>query len=338
MKILHVSFHKGCINNLNYVCNKLNFECHVLSCVKEWNTNQNIIPIREEDNQHYNMTQEMANKYWNIYKDYFNEFDLIITSDTAPLSRIFLQNKWNKKLIIWICNRFNYSHGLCNNFPDNAYYNLINMALSNSKVYIIPNTHFEKIYCCKFNIILKEEVIKPIGLNISDIIHEETTILDDKINTFFIPSYHNENIMCNLNDILNSLEIKNYNKRFKSFKDLQEFKGVICIPYAYSTILLFEMLSLSIIVFIPSIMLLLNMSLNKNLNFWHQNKDDLYKNIETSEWYNTVHKELFIYFDSFEDLKYKINNLNYQEHKLKLYNYRKKHENTVLNQWKHLLN
>ena len=38
----------------------------------------------------------------------FGKFDVIVTSDTAPLSRIFLQNNWKKPLIIWICNRFDY--------------------------------------------------------------------------------------------------------------------------------------------------------------------------------------------------------------------------------------
>ena len=33
----------------------------------------------------YNVGHERAQNIWNKHKDYFNQFDAIITSDTAPL-------------------------------------------------------------------------------------------------------------------------------------------------------------------------------------------------------------------------------------------------------------
>ena len=56
----------------------------------------------------YNIGHQRAETVWNRHKDYFDKFDVIVTSDTAPLSRIFLQNGWRKPLIIWVCNRFDY--------------------------------------------------------------------------------------------------------------------------------------------------------------------------------------------------------------------------------------
>ena len=47
---------------------------------------------------------------------------------------------------------------------------------------------------------------------------------------------------------------------------------------------------------------------------------------------------LLIYFDSWEDLKNKINTLNYEEHKLKLKNFGETHIQTTLEKWKYLIN
>ena len=66
------------------------------------------------------------------------------------------------------------------------------------------------------------------------------TIIEDKKETFFIPQYHNETIMINLSEILNKYGIKNFNNRHQGFNDLIEFKGIITIPYAWSTWALFE--------------------------------------------------------------------------------------------------
>jgi len=62
-------------------------------------------------------------KFGNLHKDYFDTFDVIVTSGTAPLHESFLQNGWTKPLIIWICNRFDYCDyaSLDCNFPDQEY-------------------------------------------------------------------------------------------------------------------------------------------------------------------------------------------------------------------------
>jgi len=77
------------------------------------------------------------------------------------------------------------------------------------------------------------------------------TIIKDKNETFFIPQYHNETIMCNLSEILNKYEINNFNSIHQGFNDLIEFKGIITIPYAWSTWALFEYISLNMVVFLP---------------------------------------------------------------------------------------
>ena len=70
MKLLHLSFHKGCINDFNYICEKLNYDCEILSYDKELNSNKELPPLQENDAQHYNITHARAEKYWNTYKEY----------------------------------------------------------------------------------------------------------------------------------------------------------------------------------------------------------------------------------------------------------------------------
>ena len=326
MKILHISFHKGCINDINYVLNKLNYEYETMFFFNELEPNARGGPHFP----YYVLNTNEANRRWEQHKEYFNTFDCIITSDTGPLSRIFLQNNWNKKLIIWICNRFDYAVE-----GDNDYYNLIREAYNKPNVIIIPNTNFEILYCSSLNIKINNNVIKPICLTYEIDYNIEKTIIDNKKDTFFIPSYHNETKFMNLSKLLTNIGIKNYNKRHTGLADLMEFKGVICIPYAYSTWALLENLSLQILTFIPSKTFI--QELSKQLNFWHQNKNFLYSHIEISEWYNKEHKDLLIYFDSWEDLKIKINTLNYEKHKLKLKKFGKFHEEEILKKWSEIL-
>lgn len=333
-KILHLSFHKGCINDFHYICDKLGHTCEVLSSFKECCTNQSIEPIWEPDNRHYMITHESAIKYWNRYKDYFNEFDTIVTSDTAILSRIFLQNGWTKPLVIWICNRFDYFH---TSRPDKEYFELFHRATKQPNVQIIPNTLFEVLYCSLYNISLNSpEIITPLGKNIPSVSLDKTS-LPNKRNTFFIPSYHNETTMMNLPLKLQELGIETYNERHKGGHDLIEFKGIITIPYAYSTLALFEHLSLGITIFVPNPSFLLSFLKDPKLNFWHQNSNMLPKYMQISEWYNEKHSKLIIYFDSWEDLKKKVSTLDYENHKSKLIEYGKKHEKDVCEKWNKVL-
>lgn len=319
-KILHITFHNGPTNDLNYISKQLNFfiETHFFNdgtCGK------------------YNIGHERAKKYWNKHKDYFNKFDIVITSDTAPLSRIFLQNNWNKKLIIWINNRIDYFDGasLDCDFPDKEYYNLIKNIGKNVKIF--GYTKFENFYCNNIrDLNIGDYVIKPIGINLSE--SSNITNIEDIDNMFFIGDYHNDNIMINLKDQIEKLGIKVYNGRYHGANDLKRFKGVIHIPYSWSTYALFEAIQNNIIYFIPSLNFLISLKKNKNF-FWSPPFKNEY--LEISEWYCEELSEVFVYFDSWDDLVFKINNLNYYEKKNYLQKYGIKHKNDTLKKWKLIL-
>ena len=322
LKVLHISFHKGCQNDIEYIANKLNFNLHFM----EYDDGVSIGCDK------YNVTHQKALSVWNKYKDFYNEFDIIITSDTVPISRIFLQNDFKKKLIIWICNRFDYANKPSIDFPDKEYYNLINNAKNKSNISIIGYTPFENYYANNIRgLSIGNECIKPIG-KIGDVYKTYvSTILENKNKTFIVGPYHNDNIMMNLKEKVESLGIKVFNGRYNGPLDLAEFAGVIHIPYAWSNLALFESIQLEIIYVIPSLEFIKKM-FNYN-NFWFQDSYS-FKNIELCEWYCPEHKDIFIYFDSWDDLKYKIYNLNYIEHKNKLKIFGEIHKNNMLKKWR----
>ena len=88
MKVLHLSFHNGCRNDIEYVCKELKLDL----TFREFDDGMSV------GNDKYNVTHEKAENAWKKYKNFYDKFDCIITSDTAPISRVFLQNNWKKKL------------------------------------------------------------------------------------------------------------------------------------------------------------------------------------------------------------------------------------------------
>jgi len=321
-QILHLSFHKGCNNEIKSIMKILNY-------------NLTFLEFNDNTVGKYNIGYERAKKYWEKNKDYFNTFDIIITSDTAPLSRIFLQNNWNKKLIIWINNRFDYFDAatLDCKFPDKHYYDLFRQAIDRKNVRIIGYTNFENYYCKNFkNIDIGNLIIKPTG-HISDVYNNFDRNENYK-DTFFIGPYHNDNIMINLSKKLNLLNIKNYNGRYNGPYDLLNFKGIIHIPYSWSNYSFFEAMYLGIIYFIPSKNFLFKLKKNRDF-FWSPPYKD--KLIELSEWYLPEHKNLLIYFSSWTDLQNKIENTDYINQKQILKNFNKNHTNKMLHLWKNIL-
>lgn len=323
MNYLHISFHRGCHNDLKYISDQLNIKIEFME-------------FNDGTKGKYNIGHERAEKYWNKHKDYFNTFDGVITSDTSPISRVFLQNNWSKKLIIWINNRFDYHDAatLDCEFPDKEYYELFKNAVNKKNIYIIGYTEFENFYCKNIrNIDIGDFVIKPIGFP-SIYNNFIKTKVDNIQDTVFVGSYHNDNIMMNLSKKIKELDILVYNGRFNGPLDLARFKGVVHIPYAWSNYAFFEAIQNNIIYFIPSKDFFMELKKDKDF-FWSPPYRD--ENIELSEWYNPNNKDLLVYFNSWIDLKIKILSTNYKKKKEILETYAQKHTKEMLSLWKQIL-
>jgi hypothetical protein len=325
-----LSFHTGCHNDITYLVSELNKDR-----VKK--IKLTFMEFNDGTKGKYNVGYDRAEKYYNKHLEYFNTFDVIITSDTAPISRVFLQNGWDKKLIIWINNRFDYCDEATNdcNFPDPEYYDLFREAVNKDNVEIIGYTQFENFYCKNIrNIDIGDNVIKPIGCNSHIYENMNITKVEHKSHKFFVGSYHNDNIMINLTEELRKYNIDCYNGRFNGPKDLAEFRGVVHIPYAWSNYSLFEGIQNGIVYFIPSKSFFMELKKDRNF-FWSPPYRD--ENLELSEWYNDENKDCLVYFNNWDDLKIKLYTTNIVKKKAYLKEFGDKHKNEMINRWNLIL-
>jgi len=327
MKLLHLTFHKGCELDIEYVFSKLGHDLSVMQ-FDDGETDL-ILHVR------YEITHDKAQKCWNKYADYFNTFDGIITSDTCPNSRVFLQNNWKKLLIIWICNRFDYA--IQPEYRDPEFYQLLRDIPNRPNTYIFGNTRIESLYCEQIkNVKISDFVIKPLGKNL--ISENMVQTYENGSEVFYVPPYHNETKLMDLSAKLTSLGIPNKCERFPNhISDLLEYKGGIYMPYAWSTIVFFERLQLGLVTFIPTIRFLMQLFSKGDGWFQPPFHPKQPENLQLSEWYCPEHKDIFVFFDSWEDLVDKVKTTNYKEMTQKVLDFAKKHEIETLSRWKSII-
>lgn len=329
-EILHISHHIGCFRDQHYILNKLGFEV----------TNHKFYDGT------FKITKEIADDFWHTHKDQLNEFDYILTSDTAPLSRIFLenQNEFKSKLVIWICNRFDY------NMEDQTrFYDLFSRAEENPNIKIVPYTYFEKIWCMeKGTDIMNREHIPPCGINLPQFEHympnskiydsdygEKVDIPDADV---IVPIYHNDNRFFDMTKYLNQREIKVYNGGFRFIEQLKKYKAFVTMPDAFSKFLCFELIHSKIPVILPSKDFLYELSKRPNyfFNIWGSGGANLLKKewIDWCEWYDPNLNECRFYFDSFEEIPDIIKSIDKESMDLQFENASKYLEDKSLNLWK----
>ena len=85
-KVLHISFHNGCIGEIQQICRAFNLELDTWNVL---NLKHKFLNGKTRNQNNYIMTHENADLTFNKHKKTFEKYDLIITSDIAPLSRIF---------------------------------------------------------------------------------------------------------------------------------------------------------------------------------------------------------------------------------------------------------
>ena len=335
LKVLHLTFHKGCKQEFEKVAHELSLD------LTTWfipNLPPYYFDEQAKGNALYNIGHDRAERIWLSHKDYFETFDVILTSDTAPLARIFLQNGWTKPLLVWICNRFDYTDAtsLDCDFPDPEFYELFSHAMSLRNVKMIAYTAFEHHYTKTKGVDTGNLTITPIGFN--DLLDnaEVSCIPQDiiKSNTFFLPPYHNETIFMNLSEKCINLGIPAYCGRYNGPLNLKDFKGIIHLPYSWSNLALFENMQMGIPYFIPSIKFLHELLLQGK--YFHPNAsclihEELYK---LSEWYSPENSAIFTYFDSWEDLQEKIAKGDYDEIRKQTLLHAHKKKETMLERWK----
>ena len=161
MKFLHLTFNGIYELEIEYLLKKLG---HEISAMKFDDEITDTTIQAYEETKMYDVTHKRAQDCWEKNKDYFYTFDGIITSETCPISRTFLQNNWSKLLIIWVCNRFDYA--IQPEFLDPEFYTLLRSIKDRKNVYIFGNTFIENIYSVNAkNVDIGNFIIKPLGKN-----------------------------------------------------------------------------------------------------------------------------------------------------------------------------
>lgn len=326
MKLLHVTFHSGTTLEVEYAFQKLGHEVTTIR-FEDGET---------EDDQIYFIHYYRAEKFWNKYKDYIATFDGVITSDTCPISRAFLQYDYKKLLIIWICNRFDYYM-----FPetvDPLYYNLLRSVRERKNVFIVGNALLEAYHIASKNVDINNCVIRPIGKNFTPHdLRKNHNALTPRSNLFFVPGYYNETKYMKMSEKLTEIGIPHEQRRFEDHQELSEYKAVITLPYAWSTIAFFERIQLGMVQFIPSISFLKELCKKGGYLFQPPFERNNFELLEISEWYCDENKDLMVYFDSWTDLLAKTRITDYREMGQKILQYAERLEQQSLQGWKNIL-
>jgi len=278
----------------------------------------------------FRITKEVADTVWQDKKEWFNTFDYIVTSDTAPLSRIFMEHvdELKPKVVVWICNRFDY-----NMEWDKSFYTIFNKVVTeNPETFkVVPYSEFEKAWCQLRGITAPLcNVITPIGENpieLDDHIDclqqfkdkyikdsnskEQFTDAKELEGKMFIPIYGNDNHFFKLKSIFEINDIPCYNGGYNHSVDLKYCKALVTFPEQFSKLITFETIQNEIVVFLPSpsFLIKLHPTMQHGYRYWFNSPVGNLDNnlISFCEWYRF--ENCRIYVDSIEDLIYKIKHL-----------------------------
>lgn len=275
MKILHITFHLGCANAVKDILTVEGLEL----------TTQ--IVTSGSNGYYYNMTKERSQAAYERHKDYYNSFDVIIVTDTVPLSRILLEGGYKGKLIICATNRFDYADSREPGFPDDEYYELMEKSFKpfNINKIIIANNCFDYFYA------LQKKV------NMHNVLYfAQKPIYRKNKKGYYMPTYHNDKLF-NLYEICKRQGLDVTTGRYKDKHELAGYKAIIHIPYTWNSIALWDALSVGIPYYVPDNDLI--HALSKNKGFWFQNANYLPTMINMCEFY---YHEFIRYFSSLENI------------------------------------
>lgn len=346
IKILHLSFHKGCIDDFEYVSKQLGLNLTSWFILDSYESGKKFYG-KEYDLNIYNIRHEDAERIWNYNKAYFNTFDAIITSDTVPLCRIFLQNGWQKPLIIWICNRFDNRGGYDKNciFPDNEFYDLMRKACCLPNVFIASYTPYEQEYALTKGIVFPSLIIRPTGLSKAKADQSKESLIPEHINKpntlYLAPRFYHQSHKEYVIKKCTFHGIKIYAGKYNGPDDLIGFKGVLHFPYQASTLAFFESLHRGLVYFVPSatfIKEILQKDGDVIPHFWHAEPLNAERGSEFwhSEFYRPEYEPLIVYFNSWQDLKEKIETTNYKAQQAEIRAFASWHAQTMIGRWSEL--
>ncbi len=321
MKVFHLSHHHGCIADFEYVADRLGLT---------------VTSATFDDG--YNIGPDRADRAWERWKDRLLASDVVLISDTAPLSRIVLQHldEFPGRLLIWVCNRFDYHDAATNDcgFPDEGYYELFRAAVGHPRVEVAAFTPFELHYARSRGVDLGRRVIKPVGRQLPRPLTPLIPSTVAKEEAVFVPPYHNDTVLLDLADICRQGGAPAYSGRYGGPDDLRGFRAIVHIPYSWSTFAFFETLQNAIPVIVPSPRLLLELA--GEASFWWPDRGYLDRLLAVSEWYSPEHAFL-VRFDDWPHLWWQLAHADLARARSEMAAFAKVHEEATISAWAELI-
>jgi hypothetical protein len=290
-----------------------------------------------------NINDELIEKFYIKYYDFLSQFDGFVVTHTPVFCLLY--EKFNKPIILINSCRYEQPFSWTNNV---YMWNQLNLRLWNmyekKQLIVVSNNKADKEYL-KLGTAIDSILIPSLCLY--------TKLKYNPKNDICV-IYNNNNINIPENNKLKhktSVLKNNY-----SWENLYSFKGIVHMPYEISTMSLFEQYSANIPLFFPSKNLLKNLIIYKNYYFqsrynkihnlnnkYHPNLinalDDMsWINfwIDNADYYDNNMKYI-IYFNSFDELNYLINTLDFN----KISNDMKEHNTERINdsfeKWKNII-
>lgn len=333
-KVLHLSHHYGCLKDHQYICNEIGLD--LTSIFSLWDTE--ILPKGS-----FKMTKDLANSLWK--PEYFNQFDFVTTSDTAPISRIILENfdEFNGTLIIWVSNRFDYDMG-----GDVGWYQIFKQYSNHPRVKIVPYTEFENVWMNRFGISTSYPTIRPIGLTISDQLTDNEDYLmgfdgnyelDLSGGDVLVSRYHNDNKFQNSRKICEGFGLKTGTATYRGAEELKNLSDLyecfLIFPDAYSKFTTFELMQIGMPVILPSEELLLDLSRKPNYFF---STGISPQTVQYCEWYNEHYENFAVYFEEMDGIGEAVNMVRENRTAIlqKMSDCAIIHKEHTMNQWKEI--
>lgn len=280
MKILHISQNEKYKNFFKSICNNYEYVYieHKLELI-----NNNII---------CKMTYEEVFNYWNKYYIFFYTFDIVIL-DNCLMSKIFLMNNYSKKLIIYVSLDFD------NYLFDDYFCDLFNSINNKKNITVLIDTEYTNYFLNEIkNVKIFSQNIEPIYKEKSNLLTYNDEVSIDSKDKIYVLNNDNEEFNIKKN-------LKTYNVFLECVNNFDEILDgyVIYIPKEWTDLNLFKLIQDGIIYFIPTETFLKELLNEKTSLFRNYNENFL----QISEWYMEKNDQIFIYFNSWNDLNNKLN-------------------------------
>lgn len=341
MKFFNLDLHASVIEDIQDIFNNLGHgvysynmsgHCHVFN-------KQRSPPLIINGNNWCKLNKDVCDQFYEKYKDMLEDYDGFIV--TYPPSFALLFEKFNKPIIVHVPIR--YEVPFQNDLMKWKWFNdFLIRGIDEKRIFIVANSIYDKEYCefflereCQYITSLceyKGSYPKWTGDSDNFLIFNKSSLRIGSKNIIGRPASYN-------------------------WKDLENYKGIIHIPYNISTMSIYEQYTANTPLFFPSIDFLFEL-MSKGIDAlseitWNQifgmqptnginpnNYKDLVNmktRVTDAEFYNQSSMPFIVYFNSFEDLKEKLTSTNLIEVSNKMNKFNVIRKQKIYDQWKHFL-